>query len=131
MEILFLGYNNKETKLINFLEKSGHSVVHSKEEIDDFSSFDLVISFGYKFIVKKTYLETLKRPILNLHISYLPFNKGAHPNFWSHFNNTPSGVSIHEIFENREYRISSWCNVTHLTTKANRITCKVTESTKT
>ena len=97
MKILFLGYNNKETKLINFLKKSGHSVVHSKEEIDDFSFFDLVISFGYKFIVKKTYLETLKRPILNLHISYLPFNKGAHPNFWSHFNNTPSGVSIHEI----------------------------------
>ena len=90
MEILFLGYDNKETKLINFLKKNGHSVVHSKEEIDDFSFFDLVISFGYKFIVKKTYLETLKRPILNLHISYLPFNKGAHPNFWSHFNNTPS-----------------------------------------
>ena len=97
MEILFLGYDNRETKLINFLKKNGHSVVHSKEEIDDFSSFDLVISFGYKFIVKKTYLETLKRPILNLHISYLPFNKGAHPNFWAFYDNTPTGVTIHLI----------------------------------
>ena len=35
--------------------------------------------------------------ILNLHISYLPFNKGAHPNFWSFAENTPSGVTIHKI----------------------------------
>ena len=38
-------------------------------------------------------------PIINLHISYLPWNKGAHPNFWSHFDCTPSGVTIHEIDE--------------------------------
>ena len=30
MEILFLGYDNKETKLINFLKKNGHSVVTLK-----------------------------------------------------------------------------------------------------
>tara|TARA_B110000114_G_scaffold175747_1_gene205618 strand:- start:930 stop:1169 length:240 start_codon:yes stop_codon:yes gene_type:complete len=35
--------------------------------------------------------------ILNLHISYLPFNKGTHPNFWSFAENTPSGVTIHKI----------------------------------
>ena len=32
-----------------------------------------------------------------MHISYLPFNKGAHPNFWSFIKKTPKGVSIHEI----------------------------------
>ena len=36
-------------------------------------------------------------PIINLHLSYLPFNRGAHPNFWSFYENTPSGVSIHLI----------------------------------
>ena len=30
-------------------------------------------------------------------MSYLPFNRGAHPNFWSFVDNTPSGVSIVEI----------------------------------
>ena len=35
--------------------------------------------------------------MINLHISYLPYNKGAHPNFWSFAENTPSGVTIHKI----------------------------------
>lgn len=29
----------------------------------------------------------------------MPFNRGAHPNFWSHYDGTPSGVSIHMIDE--------------------------------
>ena len=29
----------------------------------------------------------------------MPFNRGAHPNFWSFIDNTPSGVTIHEIDE--------------------------------
>lgn len=27
----------------------------------------------------------------------MPFNRGSHPNFWSHFDDTPSGVTIHLI----------------------------------
>ena len=37
--------------------------------------------------------------MINLHISYLPYNRGAHPNFWSWVKNTPKGVSIHFISE--------------------------------
>ena len=32
-----------------------------------------------------------------MRISFLPWNKGAHPNFWSFYENTPKGVSIHLI----------------------------------
>ena len=32
-----------------------------------------------------------------MHASYLPWNKGSHPNFWSHYECTPSGVTIHEV----------------------------------
>ena len=32
-------------------------------------------------------------------MSYLPYNRGSHPNFWSFYENTPKGVSIHEISE--------------------------------
>ena len=39
------------------------------------------------------------RQAINLHISYLPFNRGAHPNFWSFVDNSPKGVTIHEIDE--------------------------------
>ena len=34
-----------------------------------------------------------------MHISYLPFNRGAHPNFWSFYDNTLSGVTIHLVDE--------------------------------
>ena len=37
--------------------------------------------------------------IVNIHLSYLPWNKGSHPNFWAHWDGTPSGVTIHKIDE--------------------------------
>jgi len=97
MNILFLGCSEKETTLIGFLKSRGHNLTCEKSKIDMFSNYDLVISFGYRFIIKQKHLKTLSRPIINLHASYLPYNRGAHPNFWSHYENTPSGVSIHEI----------------------------------
>tara|TARA_B110001450_G_C17625061_1_gene482801 strand:- start:156 stop:704 length:549 start_codon:yes stop_codon:yes gene_type:complete len=97
MKILFLGYGKDETSLIGFLIDRGHDVTCASQKFLDFSAFDLVISFGYSHIIKNSELLTLKRPIINLHISYLPYNRGAHPNFWSHYEKTPSGISIHEI----------------------------------
>ena len=97
MKILFLGYDENDTDLINFLKKRNHDVRWSNSKEIPLNGYDLIISFGYTHIIKKDLLKSLNRPIINLHISYLPFNRGAHPNFWSHYENTPSGVSIHEI----------------------------------
>ncbi|MCL0081308.1 hypothetical protein M1N64_03665 [Peptococcaceae bacterium] len=36
---------------------------------------------------------------INLHISFLPWNRGADPNFWSFIENAPVGVSIHYLDE--------------------------------
>ena len=44
-------------------------------------------------------LNSAKRDLINLHISFLPYNRGAHPNFWSFFDDTPKGVTIHHIDE--------------------------------
>jgi len=57
----------------------------------------LIISYNYKYIIKKDILKHYK--IINLHISYLPFNRGANPNIWSFIDNTPKGVTIHYIDE--------------------------------
>lgn len=35
--------------------------------------------------------------IINLHISYLPWNRGSSPNIWSFIDDTPRGVTIHKI----------------------------------
>ena len=95
--ILFLGYNSGETSLIASLQRRGRTVVHSSEKIAWSNEFDLVISFGYRHIISQEQIDSSIAPIINLHVSYLPWNKGVHPNFWSHFDCTPSGVTIHEV----------------------------------
>lgn len=101
MKILFLGYDQTQTSLINFLLEEGHSVVHKSNRvaIEDVKDFDFVISFGYRYIIKKDVIQACKGALINLHISLLPYNRGSHPNFWSFYDNTPAGVTIHLIDE--------------------------------
>ena len=94
--ILFLGYSKKETCLHSILEDKGCLVDHTDEKNIVTSNIDLIISFGYRYIIPKEVIIN-SYPIVNLHISLLPFNRGSHPNFWSHFDGTPSGVTIHLI----------------------------------
>lgn len=63
-------------------------------------NFDLIICYGYRHIIKDEILKKYKKKIINLHIGFLPYNRGAHPNFWSFAENTPSGVTIHLIDKN-------------------------------
>jgi len=44
-------------------------------------------------------IEMLKGRIVNLHISLLPWNRGAEPNLWSFLEDTPKGVKIHYVDE--------------------------------
>lgn len=60
---------------------------------------DYVISFGYKYIIPVEIINKYKNKIINIHIGMLPYNRGASPNFWSWFDNTPKGVSIHIVDE--------------------------------
>ena len=95
--ILFLGYGTERTSLITTIEKEGRKVIQSSEKTFWDDEFDLIICFGYRHIISQSQIDRSTAPIVNLHISYLPWNKGAHPNFWSHYDCTPSGVSIHEV----------------------------------
>lgn len=95
--MLFLGYGREQTGLIREIEARGWAVAHETDPVHDLSTFDLAISYGYRHILKASTLETAKRPVLNLHIAYLPFNRGAHPLFWAAYDGTPTGVTIHEI----------------------------------
>tara|TARA_B100001248_G_C27286806_1_gene410484 strand:+ start:64 stop:633 length:570 start_codon:yes stop_codon:yes gene_type:complete len=100
MKCLFLGYSSKKTKLIKFLRHKGIKVQNLTRKINqrDITDKDIIISFGYRKIINKRLIKKNK-PIINLHISYLPYNRGSHPNFWSFVDKTPSGVTIHEIDE--------------------------------
>ena len=85
------------------IERSGDDVfLLNKKTNPDFikeNSIDFIVSFGYKHLLNKEIIEELKYSAFNLHISYLPYNRGAHPNLWSHFDQTLKGVTIHLINE--------------------------------
>lgn len=95
-KILFLGYSENETAIVQTLINYGCQVFHTSGCFEP-KEYDLVVSYGYKHIISEDILEKLICPIINLHISYLPFNRGAHPNFWSFFDRTPTGLSIHLV----------------------------------
>jgi len=98
-QCLFLGYKKNQTSLINFLKKKDF-VIKNYQKIPPLKVFkqsDFILSFGFRKIITENILKKLKKPIFNIHLSYLPFNRGAHPNFWSFIENTPTGISIHKI----------------------------------
>ena len=97
--VLLLGYGPEETEIYEMLRQAGCTVDHWTAPVtaELINRYDLVLSYGYRHILKPGLLAALKRPIINLHISLLPFNRGASPNFWSFYDNSPSGVSIHLI----------------------------------
>ena len=104
MKILFLGPDKKpQEKLIAFLNNDDNSLVKRKDKLDykniAESKYDYLISFGYRYIIRKDVLNYFKEKAINLHISFLPWNKGADPNLWSILENTPKGVTIHQIDE--------------------------------
>ena len=97
--VCFLGYNRQQTRLVQAIENKGLEVFETFERMESLKRYDVVISFGYRHIIDVALLNSAKRPPINLHTSYLPFNRGAHPNFWSWVEQTPAGVTIHEIDE--------------------------------
>lgn len=96
-KILFLGYDETQTSIINALVASNCTVYHTDKRVDGDASYDFVVSYGYRHILTPDDIAAFSCPIFNLHIAYLPFNHGAHPNFWSFYENTPSGVTLHLI----------------------------------
>ena len=100
IKLLFLGYTKKETRLIDFLRsnKKIQLTSYSKKVTSKYlKRFNFIVCFGYRHIIEQSVIKEIKSPIINLHIGYLPYNRGSYPNFWSFVENTPSGVTIHKV----------------------------------
>ncbi len=99
MNILLLGPHSPD--LIDYMESLGDTVVRTEKKISGKSAIlkgvDFIISYGYRYIIKDDVLTRFKDRIVNLHISLLPWNRGADPNLWSWLEDTPKGVTIHRI----------------------------------
>ena len=101
MKILCLYNNNCALELFHWIEGEGHEVILWTERLDASwcreQAFDLAVSYTYRFIISSEVICALNNNVVNLHNSFLPFNRGADPNIWSIVEKTPRGVSLHYI----------------------------------
>ena len=101
MKIFWLGPSRKF--LENYLPLQGDEAFFTEEPLrrpfPELETFDFLVSYGYRHLVSKDVLERFRGRAINLHISYLPWNRGADPNLWSFLEDTPKGVSIHHMTE--------------------------------
>lgn len=57
------------------------------------------LSAGYRHKLKPEEWACFPDGILNLHTSYLPWNRGAYPNVWPILDGSPAGVTLHRVDE--------------------------------
>ena len=58
---------------------------------------DIAISVLFGHILCWEFIDLFPAGAINLHPSYLPYNRGAFPNVWSIIEGTPAGVTLHYI----------------------------------
>ena len=84
-----------------YFSKAGHTFVRTEETLsltwvrEQNCCFGL--SYRYRKIIRQNVIEYFGGKLINMHISFLPWNKGADPNLWSYIDGTPKGVTIHRI----------------------------------
>jgi len=98
-KVLFLG--PEDSPLIAWLLEQGEQVIQTADKLSlpfiREGKFTSLVSYGYKHILRKDILDKFPGKAINLHVSYLPWNRGADPNFWSFVEDTPKGVTIHYL----------------------------------
>ncbi len=96
-KILFLGPD--DSPVLHWLKEREARVTATCDKISpawvEENEFDFLVSYGYRHILKEDILNLVPDRAVNLHISFLPSNRGADPNLWSFVDNTPKGVTIH------------------------------------
>lgn len=97
--VLFLTNNQNTEELYQWLKEQEPLVykVTNKLTADMVKQLEpsFVVSFNYRHLISAEVLELLPGRVINLHTSLLPFNRGSAPNFFSFYENTPKGVTIH------------------------------------
>lgn len=89
-------------RIINTIEKLGDSVVCKTDTDGEITksyikneNIDYIICFGYGNIIKPEVIKEVT--CINVHVGYLPYNRGPNPNLWAWIDDTPKGVTLHYI----------------------------------
>lgn len=100
MRIVILGINSFGQRVHDWLVDLGENVVAlltTKEDLERVPELrpDLIISGGFRHILREETLSIPPQGCINFHKSMLPYNRGANPNVWTILEGTTAGVSIH------------------------------------
>ena len=102
MKVLLLGSESAACHAVQaFFDGAGEDVRTWTEraslDLVRDSSPDIIVSYGFRWLLPDEVFTFPRLGTVNAHIGYLPWNRGADPNFWSHAEGTPKGVSLHFI----------------------------------
>lgn len=100
VKVLYLTNNQQSIDLYNWLKEREEVVLYSEPLSVEFVKQikpQWILSYNYVHFIKEDVIDYMEGNIINMHISMLPWNRGASPNIWSFIENTPKGVTIHQI----------------------------------
>lgn len=101
--VLFLTNNDNTNDLYEWLIAQGEKVyrITNKISLKMIEQLEpvFIISFNYRHLVPGEVLKAMPGKVINLHTSYLPYNRGSSPNFFSFYEDTTKGVTIHLMSE--------------------------------
>lgn len=103
MKVMY--YTNKDIAdwdlIPSIIKSTGDEVMLCVEkptlELIKSNEIDFIVSDRSRYLITQDIIDYLPRKIINLHPSFLPWNKGYYPNYWSIKNGTPHGVTLHYI----------------------------------
>lgn len=99
--VLFLGRD--DSPVLAYLKTVEPELEHTDRKVDlafvQKVNPAYLVCDRYRFILTKDVVAEVRGRAVNTHISLLPWNRGADPNFWSFFDDTPKGSSIHFLDE--------------------------------
>ena len=71
---------------------------HTLKQLKEWEA-DIAVSILFDYILRPEVIQVFPDGVINLHPSYLPYNRGQYPNVWSIVENTPAGVTMHYVDE--------------------------------
>jgi methionyl-tRNA formyltransferase len=106
MRVLFLSNNPEVTNPVCLWLRQSEGSEHvklwsGKPDLrligEELLGVDFIVSYNYNHVIRKDVLDLFCNRAINLHISFLPQNRGTSPNLWSFVEDTAKGVTIHRI----------------------------------
>jgi methionyl-tRNA formyltransferase len=91
--------SNRYTESVRSMLELGNSVdlINFKPTPELLEGYDLGISWFYRYILKPDQIAAVRLGIINHHVGFLEWGRGACPNVWSIIRGEPAGVTIHWI----------------------------------